>query len=125
MFSLPQSTIKPQASLEKRADSSEQIEQQELDGLPLLRVTEPSSILENLFRLCYLMQDPALPDLDTITATLEAAIKYDMREASQILRARLVALVHTDPPAERHEATPSQTLWSRMSCRCWNPAAAA
>ncbi|EMD39244.1 hypothetical protein CERSUDRAFT_152319 [Gelatoporia subvermispora B] len=96
MFSLPQPVAQPSIP-EKKRGSRKHIEQQELDGLPLLRVTETSAVLENLFRLCYPVQDPALTDLDAITDTLEAAIKYDMREATQILQERLTALVHTDP----------------------------
>ncbi|OCH91761.1 hypothetical protein OBBRIDRAFT_728200, partial [Obba rivulosa] len=91
MFSLPQTAPLPSQS------NSANIEWAELDKLPLVRVTEKSHVLENLFRLCYPIDDPVLTDLGAVGDTLEAAIKYELREAMKILEERLMALVDTDP----------------------------
>ncbi|OCH84626.1 hypothetical protein OBBRIDRAFT_798915 [Obba rivulosa] len=94
MFTLPQP-----ASASARSSTSDirDIERAELDGLPLLRVPETSLVLENLFRYCYPIDDPVLNSLGKIGTTLQAAIKYDLREATKLLKERLVALVTADP----------------------------
>ncbi|OCH84499.1 hypothetical protein OBBRIDRAFT_399158 [Obba rivulosa] len=94
MFTLPQSVS---ASARSSTSDVHDIEQAELDGLPLLRVAESGLVLENLFRLCYPIDDPILTDLDEVGASLQAAMKYDLQEATKLLKERLIALVAADP----------------------------
>ncbi|PIL24761.1 hypothetical protein GSI_12647 [Ganoderma sinense ZZ0214-1] len=92
MFELPQ----PMTELNPSARPTDD---QEHDGLPVIPVSEPSSVLTPLFLLCYPLESPD-PDLTTITqvrAVLEAAIKYDARKAVKITRGRLRELMPSAP----------------------------
>ena len=68
-----------------------------LDALPVLNVTEPSDVLDRLFRLCYPVDDPALGTIHEVRSTLEAALKYQMAEAIKITKRRLRSLASSDP----------------------------
>ncbi|KAL7280732.1 hypothetical protein ACG7TL_005674 [Trametes sanguinea] len=70
---------------------------EELDGLPVIQVPEPRDVLECLFRLCYPIDDPPLNTVDEVRSTLEAAMKYQMREATSILTRRLLAQAKSAP----------------------------
>ncbi|KAI0675767.1 hypothetical protein C8Q78DRAFT_1006485 [Trametes maxima] len=94
MFSLPQPTCALSAS---HAPSPIHSDPDQIGGLPVVRVTESSSVLERLFRLCYPMSDPSLTTLEEVRHTLEAALKYQMREAISIITNRLSSLVLTVP----------------------------
>ncbi|KAI0923614.1 hypothetical protein AcW1_006516 [Taiwanofungus camphoratus] len=69
----------------------------ELDGLPVIRVSENSQTLENLLRLLYPISDPILTDLSDVQATLDAAVKYEMDEAKGILKSQLHGFVSIAP----------------------------
>ncbi|CCM06993.1 uncharacterized protein FIBRA_09310 [Fibroporia radiculosa] len=64
---------------------------------PAFSVAEDSATLEALFRLCYPIRDPTLGTLREVCATLIAALKYQMAEAVEVLRARFVSLAPSDP----------------------------
>ncbi|KAI0664236.1 hypothetical protein C8Q70DRAFT_1146050 [Cubamyces menziesii] len=66
-------------------------------GLPVIPVTEHSSVLESLFRLCYPIKDPLLLTVEQVRSTLEAAMKYQMEEATEIATAKLLSLVTVAP----------------------------
>ncbi|OBZ73994.1 hypothetical protein A0H81_06318 [Grifola frondosa] len=67
------------------------------DGRSCIPVTETSTVLENLLRLCYPIDDPLLVDIESVRATLEAAMKYDMQEAIKLTKTRLINFIHTAP----------------------------
>ncbi|KAI0664238.1 hypothetical protein C8Q70DRAFT_1049743 [Cubamyces menziesii] len=95
MFSLPQparvSTAASPSSDPPHSDS------ETVDGLPVIPVTESSAALENLFRLCYPMDDPPLQTIEQVRPTLEAALKYQMRSAVKTATDRLRSLASTAP----------------------------
>ena len=68
-----------------------------VDGVPLLRVSEQSDVLDRLFRLCYPVDDPPLNSIHDVRTTLEAAMKYQMSEAAKITKRHLLALAATEP----------------------------
>ncbi|EIN03877.1 hypothetical protein PUNSTDRAFT_93626 [Punctularia strigosozonata HHB-11173 SS5] len=59
------------------------------DGLPVVALTEPASVLDALLRLCYPLKDPQFSLFDQVTAALEGAMKYEMDEARDMLRGKL------------------------------------
>ncbi|TBU34049.1 hypothetical protein BD309DRAFT_825173, partial [Dichomitus squalens] len=67
------------------------------DSLPEIPCSEPSTILDNLFRLCYPIQDPSIPAIQDVRATLVAAMKYDMKEAIYLMRQELSRHTLTSP----------------------------
>ncbi|KAH9951148.1 hypothetical protein B0H21DRAFT_888504 [Amylocystis lapponica] len=67
------------------------------NGLPVINVTETSAVLESLLRLCYPIRDPVLTDITVIRGILEAAVKYDMDEAKELMRKRLLGLASAEP----------------------------
>lgn len=90
MLSLPQPESTPSTSRDCSAIS-------ELDGIPVLHVSESSDVLERLFRLCYPIDDPVLETIGEVSSTLEAAMKYQMAEAFKITKRRLLTLAPMDP----------------------------
>ncbi|EED83175.1 predicted protein [Postia placenta Mad-698-R] len=78
LFSLPQES--------KSDDASTQTSHEEA---PIIQVSEHSSVLDPLLRYCYPMADPVLTSLDVTIATLEAALKYELTEATELLKAQL------------------------------------
>ncbi|GBE89558.1 hypothetical protein BKA93DRAFT_800187 [Sparassis latifolia] len=91
-------------------DSSDAVRGDEVfDGLPVVHLTEHSTTLENLFRLCYPVRDPIITSLEAVRDTLVAATKYDMEEATELLVARLKEFAGAKPLqvyaiAYRHES---------------------
>jgi hypothetical protein len=75
MFSLPQT-----------APESEQTVRQ---SAPVVDFTEESRTLDHLLRLCYPITDPVINKLTEVEDALEAAIKYQMDEATAIMRGML------------------------------------
>ncbi|KAI1790303.1 hypothetical protein LXA43DRAFT_1083404 [Ganoderma leucocontextum] len=67
----------------------------EIDGLPVIHVSEPSRVLDKLFRLCYPLDDPPLETIDEVAALLTAALKYDLRKPIQMTSRRLRELMTT------------------------------
>ncbi|KAI1790311.1 hypothetical protein LXA43DRAFT_519538 [Ganoderma leucocontextum] len=68
-----------------------------LSELPMINVTEPSDVLERLFRLCYPVDDPVLGTLHELCSTLEAALKYQMAEAIKITKRKLRSFASSEP----------------------------
>ncbi|KAM5536670.1 hypothetical protein V8D89_009765 [Ganoderma adspersum] len=68
-----------------------------VNGLPVIDVTEPSAVLDRLFRLCYPVDDPPLGTIHELRSTLEAALKYQMSEAVKIVKTRLLSLADREP----------------------------
>lgn len=64
---------------------------------PVVSMPEPRSILDPLLRILYPIPSPALSDLETIGAILDAAHKYEMADAfayaREALRARLTGAI--------------------------------
>ena len=91
MFSLSQP--KPLESGEGQTDDS--IADAEIDGLPVIRVSEPGEVLCKLFRLCYPLDDPSLKTVDEAAAVLTAALKYELRKPIQMASRRMRELMPT------------------------------
>ena len=86
MFELPQPNQPSDASPPTQPTNDE-----EVDGLPVVPVSEPSSVLTSLFLLCYPIElDPDLASIAQVRAVLEAAMKYDLRKVLKITRSRLL-----------------------------------
>ncbi|OCH91520.1 hypothetical protein OBBRIDRAFT_523082 [Obba rivulosa] len=96
VFSVPKPSLSRQ--LHPSVDTSDNT-QPLYDGLSLLHVSEDSQTLEHLLRFCYPMQDPSLPTVEELDLVLEAAIKYDMPEATRVLMDRLRGFVQVAPLA--------------------------
>ncbi|RDX54034.1 hypothetical protein OH76DRAFT_1341379, partial [Lentinus brumalis] len=69
----------------------------EYEGLPSFYFPEHSNVLDPLFRLCYPVDDPPLDSIDEVRSTLEAAQKYQMREAMKITKRKLLAFAESEP----------------------------
>lgn len=55
--------------------------------IPLVSVTEDSETIDYLLRLCYPIQDPETPtELSVVAKYLQAALKYQLEEATDILK---------------------------------------
>ncbi|TFK92870.1 hypothetical protein K466DRAFT_658987 [Polyporus arcularius HHB13444] len=67
------------------------------DGLPIIRLSEDSTTLDRLLRLCYPTDDPQIDSLDDLRPVLQAALKYMMQESTSLLRRRLVKLGQAQP----------------------------
>ena len=61
------------------------------DGVPVVDVTENSSIMEHLLLLVYPGADPTISTLSEIAELLNVAVKYDMIRATETLRRLLVS----------------------------------
>ncbi|OSD05506.1 hypothetical protein PYCCODRAFT_1465390 [Trametes coccinea BRFM310] len=94
MFALPQPATITLSSPTAIASDEETAE---IDGLPVVHVSESSIVLEGLFRLCYPVKDPPLDNLAQVRPVLEAALKYQMHEAIEITTRRLLDLAQTEP----------------------------
>ena len=60
-------------------------------------VPEDSSTLDHLLRLCYPISDPEITDVRTAGQVLEAALKYQMSEATTLSTKILRTFVHSHP----------------------------
>lgn len=94
-----------------------------LDGRPIIDVSESSDTLDTLLRFCYPVDDPDTLALDKLDHVLAAAIKYELREATKILRRMLQTYVLKKPRevyalACRHnletEATMAAKRWKAI-----------
>ena len=66
-------------------------------GVPIINISENANIIESLLRYCYPIRDPTINDLETIGLVLEAAMKYDMEEATFLLKQKLHILLTNHP----------------------------
>ncbi|KAI9064037.1 hypothetical protein FKP32DRAFT_590311 [Trametes sanguinea] len=96
MFALPQSAGTG-TMLNPLAPVGSAEEPTQVDGLPVVHVSEPGAVLESLFRICYPIKDPPLETLAQVRPILEAALKYQMQEAVEITSRRLLDLAQTEP----------------------------
>ncbi|RPD59001.1 hypothetical protein L226DRAFT_510723 [Lentinus tigrinus ALCF2SS1-7] len=69
----------------------------EHDGVLSFHFPEHSGVLDPLFRLCYPVDDPPLDSIEDVRMTLEAAKKYQMREAVKITKQRLLGFAPREP----------------------------
>ncbi|KAI1796683.1 hypothetical protein LXA43DRAFT_986587 [Ganoderma leucocontextum] len=67
------------------------------DGKPIITVVENSDVIDPLLRLCYPTTDPVLKDLQDIRPVLAATMKYQMEEATVLLKRALLSYVETQP----------------------------
>ncbi|PIL24933.1 hypothetical protein GSI_12820 [Ganoderma sinense ZZ0214-1] len=67
------------------------------DGKPIITVVENSDVIDPLLRLIYPITDPVLKDLQDIRPVLAAAMKYQMEEATTLLKKALLSYVETQP----------------------------
>ncbi|KAM5533826.1 hypothetical protein V8D89_012489 [Ganoderma adspersum] len=67
------------------------------DGKPIIAVVEDSDVIDPLLRLCYPTTDPVLKDLQDIRPVLAAAMKYQMEEATAVLKKALISYMETEP----------------------------
>ncbi|KZT07311.1 uncharacterized protein LAESUDRAFT_713772 [Laetiporus sulphureus 93-53] len=88
MFSLPQPP-NPENPQEDSADTR--------DGRPVVAMTEDSTTLDNLLRVCYPIADPLLTDLEAVRGILEAATKYEMEQATAVLCKKLRSFAASEP----------------------------
>ncbi|KZT28222.1 hypothetical protein NEOLEDRAFT_1154530 [Neolentinus lepideus HHB14362 ss-1] len=75
-------------------------EDEERDGLPVLRIQERSSVFETLLRFCYpQVEDPEVSKLEDIVDTLGAALKYDLEIIAKRMKQLLLQpkFLGTDP----------------------------
>jgi hypothetical protein len=66
-------------------------------NIQTIEVTEDSQTLDRLLRLCYPVPDPIFEDLSDTSDVLEAAMKYEMDEATAIMGAAIVTFVKEKP----------------------------
>ncbi|KAI0954736.1 hypothetical protein AcW1_006530 [Taiwanofungus camphoratus] len=85
MFNLPQ----PVTSTLRSAGNK--------DGLSVITMPEDSSTLDKLLRICYPVRNPKIQDIDELRPLLDAAIKYDVTEASDVAKGLLCAFAETTP----------------------------
>lgn len=91
-------------------------------------ITEASDTFDALLRLCYPVDDPCLGNLALLERVTEAAMKYQMGEASKICRAQLVQTItgasalsifatacRLKLEAEAHHAADSWRGWHRIN----------
>jgi hypothetical protein len=78
--------FKSMLSLPQTIQASEQTVRQ---SAPVVNFTEESRTLDHLLRLCYPVTDPVINKLTEVEDALEAAIKYQMDEATVIMRRML------------------------------------
>lgn len=66
----------------------------ELERIP---ISETKNIFEPLMRLCYPIDDPLIDSIVLLESVLEAAMKYQMQEATKILKISLCSFVKEKP----------------------------
>ncbi|KAH9951049.1 hypothetical protein B0H21DRAFT_719242 [Amylocystis lapponica] len=91
IFTIPQS---PQS---ETSTGERGINHEEYLGLPAIRMVESSDVLESLLRLSYPIDDPILADAGDVGMVLAAAIKYDMLQAINITKQRLLGFIQETP----------------------------
>ncbi|TCD69437.1 hypothetical protein EIP91_007562 [Steccherinum ochraceum] len=66
--------------------------------VPVVPISEGSATMDYLLRLCYPVTDPRLPTEVMIAAAhLEAAVKYELKEATDLLRNTLRTFIAAEP----------------------------
>ena len=88
MFDLPDATPKIPSPLE--------LENQRY-GLPVIQVTETSSTLNIILRLCYPVENPDLSNLEDIRSFLEARRKYMIEAFDQTIKHALAQIAESRP----------------------------
>ena len=68
-----------------------------IDGKSVLALQEESDVLDPLLRLCYPVADPVFASLKEIRLVLAVALKYNLEEASLILRKKLRSYIDNEP----------------------------
>ncbi|RDX47837.1 hypothetical protein OH76DRAFT_1405391 [Lentinus brumalis] len=58
----------------------------DVEGVPILDVTEDARTLEHVFRLCYPVEHPDITTVDDLQAVLQVACKYDMAAVAANVR---------------------------------------
>lgn len=67
------------------------------DGKPIIDVPESSDILDPLLRLCYPTADPIFADIKDVRLVLGAALKYQMEEATSVMKRKLLSYLGDQP----------------------------
>ncbi|RPD64443.1 hypothetical protein L226DRAFT_569879 [Lentinus tigrinus ALCF2SS1-7] len=67
------------------------------DGKPIIDVPETSEVLDPLLRLCYPTADPVFADLQDVRLVLSAALKYQMEEATSVMKKTLMSYMEEQP----------------------------
>lgn len=67
------------------------------DGKHLFTISEDSTVLDPLLRLCYPTTDPIFADLKDVRLVLAAAMKYQMTEACTLLKKQLRSYIDDQP----------------------------
>ncbi|KAI0924390.1 hypothetical protein AcW1_006517 [Taiwanofungus camphoratus] len=88
LFSIPQPT---------EPNEKERNDRDFRDGCPVIPVTENSKTINSLLRLCYPIADPVLDDLQDVRAVLQAAKKYEMEEATVLMKSMLKSFAWRHP----------------------------
>jgi hypothetical protein len=88
MFDLPSAAPEPSSPLEF---------DNQRDGLPVIQVTEASSTLNIVLRLCYPVENPDLANLEDIRLFLEARRKYMIEAFDQTIKDALTRLAESKP----------------------------
>lgn len=84
-------------SLPQPATAASGQQQYEDDSVPVVPMTEDSVVLDKLLRFCYPIRDPEFASLDELRPVIDAAKKYLMDEALQLLRTHLLAFASASP----------------------------
>lgn len=82
LFSLPQPSL---------ADRGQR------EDIPVIACTETSIVLDHLLRICYPIEAPVVDNLDDIGDVLQAAIKYDVLLAANIMKKHAMEYMHDNP----------------------------
>ncbi|OCH84621.1 hypothetical protein OBBRIDRAFT_389161 [Obba rivulosa] len=98
MFTLPQG--KDDVDAPQRVPGSH--------GIPVVEVTEDSTTLDCLLRLCYPVPPPTFDSVNLVGSVLDAAMKYMMDHASSVMIGHVVAMTASHPAevfaiSARHE----------------------
>jgi hypothetical protein len=91
-------------------------------NIPVIPITESSTMLDRLLRICYPVASPILDSFEDVRQLLEAGRKYDMPLATQAAIRRLRELAETKPVAAwtiamRQDLPAEARYAARMSLR--------
>ena len=105
MFSLPQPQTDSDVPASPSADASVPTksftvsQKHTISGLPIITITELSTTLEPLLRMCYPMADPGPATLGELPLLIDAARKYELSWPMAQLKRQLVAAADSAPLA--------------------------
>lgn len=93
-----------------------------VDGLPVIQLTEKGTMLDCMLRLCYPVENLALPTFEDVRQMLEVGRKYEMQLATQAAIRRLRELARDQPVrawvvAMRQDLPEEARYAARMSLR--------